>query len=132
MTWKERAEKLKTELPALFLALKDRDTPLTAKIFAGVTIAYALSPVDLIPDFIPVLGYLDDLLLLPALVALTVKLIPPRRFGTKPRAVAGAVGKRKAEEMVLCPSGHSRLAGGAARHPQSPLALAPRPLIVCG
>lgn len=77
MTWKERAEKLKTELPALFLALKDRDTPLTAKIFAGVTIAYALSPVDLIPDFIPVLGYLDDLLLLPALVALTVKLIPP-------------------------------------------------------
>lgn len=77
MTWKERAEKLKTEIPALFLALKDRDTPLTAKIFAGVTIAYALSPVDLIPDFIPVLGYLDDLLLLPALVALTVKLIPP-------------------------------------------------------
>ena len=47
-----------------------------AKLFAGITIAYALSPLDLIPDFIPVLGYLDDLILLPALVALTIRFIP--------------------------------------------------------
>lgn len=47
-----------------------------AKILAGVAVAYALSPVDLIPDFIPVIGYLDDLLLLPLMVAVTVKLIP--------------------------------------------------------
>ena len=76
MTIKERARKLKQDVPAVFLALKGRDTPLLAKILAGVTVAYALSPIDLIPDFVPVLGYLDDVLLLPALIALTVKLIP--------------------------------------------------------
>ena len=76
MNLKERAKKLQTDVPALFLALKDKETPLPAKIFAGITVAYALSPIDLIPDFIPVLGYLDDLILLPLLVALTVKFIP--------------------------------------------------------
>jgi len=73
---KAKAKKLKTEIPALFISLKDRDTPILAKIFAGITVAYALSPVDLIPDFIPVLGYLDDIILLPMLIAITVKLIP--------------------------------------------------------
>ena len=76
MDLKERAKKLKTDIPAIFLALKDKETPLAAKIFAWCTVAYALSPIDLIPDFIPFLGYLDDVILLPALVALTVKLIP--------------------------------------------------------
>ena len=76
MSLKERAGKLKTDLPALFLALKDRETPVLAKVFAGITVAYALSPVDLIPDFIPVLGYLDDVILLPTLIVITVKLIP--------------------------------------------------------
>lgn len=73
---KQRARQLKADIPAVFLALKDADTPMTAKILAGITVAYALSPIDLIPDFIPVLGYLDDVLLLPALIALTIKLIP--------------------------------------------------------
>lgn len=76
MNLKERAEKLKTDIPAIFLALKDKETPIAAKLVAAVTVAYALSPIDLIPDFIPVLGYLDDVILLPALVALTVRLIP--------------------------------------------------------
>lgn len=76
MTLKERATQLKTDIPAVFLALRRKETPWTAKLAAGVTIAYALSPIDLIPDFIPVLGYLDDLILLPALVALTVRLVP--------------------------------------------------------
>ena len=76
MTIKERARKLKRDVPSVFLAWKDRDTPLPAKILAGVTVAYALSPVDLIPDFVSVLGYLDDVLLLPALIALSIKLIP--------------------------------------------------------
>ena len=76
MRLKERAKKLKTDIPAIFLALKDKDTPMIAKIFAGITITYALSPVDLVPDFIPVLGYLDDIILLPMLIALTVKCIP--------------------------------------------------------
>ena len=75
MTLKERAQSLKRDIPAVLLALKDKDTPISAKVLAGITVCYALSPVDLIPDFIPVLGYLDDLILLPALIALTVKLV---------------------------------------------------------
>ncbi len=75
MNFKERAKRLKSDIPAIFLALKDKDTPIIAKILAGITVAYALSPVDLIPDFIPVLGYLDDLLILPALAALTINIL---------------------------------------------------------
>lgn len=73
---RQAAAALKRDLPALFLALRCRQTPWYAKALAALTVAYALSPIDLIPDFIPVLGYLDDLLLLPGLTALTVKLIP--------------------------------------------------------
>lgn len=76
MDLKSRAKKLKTDIPALFLALKDKNTPLPAKIFAGITVIYALSPIDFIPDFIPVIGYLDDLILLPLLVALTIRFLP--------------------------------------------------------
>lgn len=76
MDLKLKARQLKTDIPAIFIALKRKDTPVIAKITAAVTVCYALSPVDLIPDFIPVLGYLDDVILLPALTALTVKLIP--------------------------------------------------------
>lgn len=76
MNLKERAKKLKTDIPAVYLALKKKETPVLAKICAAATIIYALSPIDLIPDFIPVLGYLDDIIILPALVTLTVKLIP--------------------------------------------------------
>ena len=76
MGLKDRARQLKTEIPALFLSFRSKDTPVGAKILAGITVAYALSPIDFIPDFIPVLGYLDDLITLLALIALTVKLIP--------------------------------------------------------
>jgi len=72
----QRAKQLKTDIPAVFLALKRKETPWYAKVVAGLTVGYALSPIDLIPDFIPVLGYLDDLIILPALVALTVRMIP--------------------------------------------------------
>lgn len=80
MNLKQRAKQLKSDIPALFLSLKQKKTPLIAKLAAAITVAYALSPIDLIPDFIPVLGYLDDLILLPALVALTIKLIPKDIF----------------------------------------------------
>ncbi|NLG03829.1 MAG: DUF1232 domain-containing protein [Clostridia bacterium] len=76
MDLKQRAKQLKKDIPAVFLALKRKETPVISKIFAAITIAYALSPIDLIPDFIPVLGYLDDVILLPAFVALTIKFIP--------------------------------------------------------
>lgn len=80
MNLKERAQQLKIEIPAVFLCLKHKRTPLSAKILAGITLLYALSPIDLIPDFIPVLGYLDDVILLPALIALTIKLVPQDVF----------------------------------------------------
>jgi len=80
MNLKERAKQLKTDIPAVFLSLKSKDTPLAAKILAAITIGYALSPIDLIPDFVPVLGYLDDLIILPALIALTIRLIPGDTF----------------------------------------------------
>ena len=76
MDLKERARKLKLDIPTVFLAMKDSETPITAKIFAAVTVCDALSPIDLIPDFIPILGYLDDVILLPAFIAFTLKLIP--------------------------------------------------------
>ena len=77
---KEKAKKLKTDIPAVFLALKRKETPWYAKIVAAIVIVYALSPIDLVPDFIPVLGYLDDIIILPALIALTLKLIPKSVF----------------------------------------------------
>lgn len=73
---KERAKNLYLEIPVIFIALKHPKTPFWAKILAGAAIFYALSPIDIIPDFIPFLGYLDDLILLPLLVAGTIKLIP--------------------------------------------------------
>lgn len=75
-TIKEKANNLKKDIPAIFIAMKKRETPLIAKIIAIITITYALSPIDLIPDFIPILGYLDDIIILPILIALVVKLIP--------------------------------------------------------
>lgn len=73
---KQQAKQLTADIPAVFLAMKDKQTPLLAKILAAIAVAYALSPIDLIPDFIPVIGYLDDVLLLPILIVAAVKLIP--------------------------------------------------------
>ena len=73
---KRWARKLKTEVYALYLAYRDRRVPLYARIFAAVVVGYAFSPIDLIPDLIPVLGYLDDLVLVPLGVALAIRMIP--------------------------------------------------------
>ena len=75
-TWKSWAQRLKTELYALYLAYRDPRTPWYARILAALVVAYAFSPLDLIPDPIPVLGYLDDLLLLPLGIWLVLRLIP--------------------------------------------------------
>lgn len=74
--WKQRAAALQNEIYALYLAYRDPRVPLAAKIVAAGVVAYAFSPIDLIPDFIPILGYLDDLLLLPLGAALAIRLIP--------------------------------------------------------
>ena len=71
------AGRLKTEVLALWIGARDRRTPLAARMTAAAVAAYALSPIDLIPDFVPVLGYLDDLLILPLGIWLAVRLIPP-------------------------------------------------------
>jgi uncharacterized membrane protein YkvA (DUF1232 family) len=72
------AQALKREAAALYLAYKRKDTPFYAKAAILLAVAYALSPLDLIPDFIPVLGYLDDLILVPLLIRLALRLVPPQ------------------------------------------------------
>ena len=74
--WKKRAKDLKRETYALYLAYRDPRVPWYAKVVCACTVGYALSPIDLIPDFVPVLGYLDDLIIVPAGLALAIKLIP--------------------------------------------------------
>jgi uncharacterized membrane protein YkvA (DUF1232 family) len=76
-TWKQRVRQLKAETYALYLAYRDPRTPWYARIFAAIVVGYAFSPIDLIPDFIPVLGYLDDLILVPFGIWLALKMIPP-------------------------------------------------------
>jgi uncharacterized membrane protein YkvA (DUF1232 family) len=71
------AKSLKRDVVALWLAARDNRVPWYAKAVAGGVAAYALSPVDLIPDFIPVIGYLDDLIIVPPGIMLAVRLIPP-------------------------------------------------------
>lgn len=74
--WKARAKTLKQEVYALCLCSRHPKTPLYAKLFALLIVGYALSPIDLIPDFIPVLGYIDDLVLIPFGIALLISMIP--------------------------------------------------------
>ena len=71
------AQDMKVQLQVLYLASRDPRTPLAAKLLLMVVIAYALSPIDLIPDFIPLIGYLDDLILLPLGIYLAMRLVPP-------------------------------------------------------
>ena len=73
---KRWARKLEAEVYALYLAYRDPRVPLYARVFAAVVVGYAFSPIDLIPDVIPVLGYLDDLVLVPLGVALAIRMIP--------------------------------------------------------
>lgn len=75
--WRVRVRAIKADAYVLYLACRDRRTPRLAKAVAVVTVAYALSPIDLIPDFIPVLGLLDDLVLVPLGLALALRLMPP-------------------------------------------------------
>ncbi len=73
---KQRTRQLKSEVQVLMIAYTDRRTPLIAKLLVTITVGYLLSPIDLIPDFIPVLGLLDDLIIVPILISISLKLIP--------------------------------------------------------
>ncbi len=75
-SWKQKARQLKVEVYALYLAYRDPRVPWVARIFTACVVAYAFSPIDLIPDFIPILGYLDDLLLIPLGIKIALSMIP--------------------------------------------------------
>ena len=75
---KQWARSIKRDVVALWIAARDRRVPWYAKAAAGAVAAYALSPIDFIPDFVPVLGYLDDLLIVPLGIMLAIKLVPSR------------------------------------------------------
>lgn len=98
------ARELKRDVVALWIAARDRRTPLVAKLLAASVAAYALSPIDLIPDFIPVLGYLDDLLIVPLGILLAVRLVPPplmEEFRIAATAQAGRPVSRTAAVIVV-------------------------------
>ncbi len=99
--WKRWAQQLKLEVYALYIAYKDPRTPWYAKVFAAVVVGYAFSPIDLIPDPIPVLGYLDDLVLVPLGAYLAVKMIPKEVM---------AESREKAKEMLAQGKPVNRLA----------------------
>ncbi len=91
------ARRLKRDILALWIAARSKETPLLAKLVASATAAYALSPIDLIPDFIPVLGYADDLLIVPFGIMLATRLIPEDMMENY---------RRKAESLGLRPKSH--------------------------
>jgi len=98
--WKQRAKALKREVHALYLASRDRRTPWYAKVLGVCVVGYALSPIDLIPDPIPVLGYLDDLVIVPLGVLLVRRLIPAMVLAEcRERAIA-AEGETKPRNWI--------------------------------
>jgi uncharacterized membrane protein YkvA (DUF1232 family) len=92
-TWKQRVRHLKTETYALYLAYKDARVPWYAKVLIAFVVAYTFSPIDLIPDFIPVLGYLDDLIIAPLGIALAIRMIPQDVMAECRQAAQEAVGQ---------------------------------------
>ncbi len=98
--WKECAKELKQELHAIYLACKDPRTPWYAKALATCVVGYALSPIDLIPDPIPILGYMDDFILLPLGIAAVRKMIPPAILAECREKAKEAAGQRKSRNLV--------------------------------
>jgi len=98
---REKARALRRETMALYYAARDPRTPLVAKVAVSLIVAYALSPIDLIPDFIPVLGLLDDLILIPLGIALALRLVP---------AEAMAEGRAKADAALARPKSYAAAA----------------------
>jgi uncharacterized membrane protein YkvA (DUF1232 family) len=97
--WKQWARTIKRDAHALYLASRDPRVPWHAKALALAVAAYAASPIDLIPDFIPVIGYLDDLIVVPLGIALVIRLIPPEIMAEH-RALAAAAQDRPVSKMA--------------------------------
>ncbi|MHA6249742.1 YkvA family protein [Pontibacter sp. CAU 1760] len=98
--WKEMVRKLKEDVYTLYLASGDPRIPFAAKVVLVITVAYAFSPIDLIPDFIPVLGYLDDMLLLPLGIWLSIKLIPEQVLAHYRQQARQSLMERKANYVM--------------------------------
>jgi uncharacterized membrane protein YkvA (DUF1232 family) len=98
--WRDWARRLKREVYALYLAYRDPRVRWYARLFAGLVVAYAFSPIDLIPDFIPVLGYLDDLILIPLGIAIAIRLLPPQVLAESREAAARLVAQGKPVNRV--------------------------------
>jgi uncharacterized membrane protein YkvA (DUF1232 family) len=101
---RRRARQLKSETYALYLAYRDPRVPWYARVFAACVVAYAFSPIDLIPDFVPVLGYLDDLVLVPVGIALALRMIPPKVMAearARARAAEGRPVSRGAAVVIV-------------------------------
>ncbi|MFD0770341.1 YkvA family protein [Bacillus sp. CGMCC 1.60114] len=97
---KKWAKNLKTQLLVLYLAYRDERVPWYAKLFTMLVVAYAFSPIDLIPDFIPILGYLDDLILVPLGVYLALKLIPEEVLEDCKRKIEGQSSMNKPKNWI--------------------------------
>lgn len=102
---REWARAVKRDVVAVWLAARDARTPVLAKLVAAAVAAYALSPVDLIPDFIPVLGYLDDLLIVPVGIMLAVRLVPSDLMSEFRQAAAERSGKPVSRAGLLIVAG---------------------------
>jgi len=100
-SWKKRANQLKQEVFALWIAYRKPGVPWYAKAFCALVVAYAFSPIDLIPDFIPVLGYLDDLVLIPLGVALAIKMIPADILSTAREEALQRMTEGKKDNWVI-------------------------------
>lgn len=98
--WRQRIRQLKKETYALYLAYKDPRVPWYARLWLAIVVGYAFSPIDLIPDFIPIIGYLDDLILIPAGIWLALKLIPPQVLADCRTQAAEKLGKDKPVSWV--------------------------------
>jgi uncharacterized membrane protein YkvA (DUF1232 family) len=96
--WRDRVRALKRDVVAIALAVRDPRVPWYAKAVGVCVVAYALSPIDLIPDFVPVLGLLDDLVLVPLGLLLVVRLIPPDIL-VEHRAAAAAIAERPVSQV---------------------------------
>jgi len=94
-TWRERARQLRTETYTLYLAYRDPRTPWYARLFAALVVGCAFSPIDLVPDPIPLLGYLDDLILVPLGAALALKMIPPDVLAESQEKARGVMSEGK-------------------------------------
>lgn len=101
MRWKERVRQLKTEIFAMYLAYRDPRVPWAARIFIALIIGYAISPLDLIPDFIPILGQLDDMILLPLGLLLVRRMIPPAVLAECREKAAGFSGKIRPAAWII-------------------------------